>query len=270
MASYNPEQLKVLLEDVEAFNRWRQENPGELINLVEANLVGANLRGADLAGADLSRTDFGGADLKGADITGTNRYKWKIIGVKCTHIVLGGKTIEYEDPRDFEKAFTEIKSVVEILLDLPFSDFTHYTGLIFENVVNKGCGEGSVKFKGQVGVADDKTRLEFLTNKKKPNTYEILMQLQESQGQIFKQVKELTKPNKPVGVASEILTKGTMGIFVVGPDDLERELNDPQFQEHFARMAPALQTVYKKAKLLVEKHLSQNKKSKKTDLLDKS
>ncbi|RME19733.1 MAG: pentapeptide repeat-containing protein, partial [Deltaproteobacteria bacterium] len=44
----NPEHIAILLEGVEAWNRWREENPD-----VVPDLAGANLTGAVLAGASL-------------------------------------------------------------------------------------------------------------------------------------------------------------------------------------------------------------------------
>ena len=65
----NQEQLKILKSGVENWNRWREENPDEIIdlydlNIREINLRGANLRGADLQWANLIETDCRKADLR--------------------------------------------------------------------------------------------------------------------------------------------------------------------------------------------------------------
>jgi hypothetical protein len=63
----NPEHLAKLKEGVEAWNKWRKDNP-EIrrdlteANLMEANLFGANLRRADLAEANLEAANFTGAE----------------------------------------------------------------------------------------------------------------------------------------------------------------------------------------------------------------
>lgn len=57
----NPEHLAKLKEGVEAWNKWRKDNPEIKRDLTEANLFGANLRRADLAEANLEAANFAGA-----------------------------------------------------------------------------------------------------------------------------------------------------------------------------------------------------------------
>lgn len=66
------EQLKILAQGVEAWNKWRKGNPGIEPNLEGANLSGAGLQGVNLVGSDLSRTNLEGADLQRADLRGLN------------------------------------------------------------------------------------------------------------------------------------------------------------------------------------------------------
>ncbi len=76
----NEEHLKILKQGVEAWNRWRQENPDVQPDLVEADLSEADLgradlgeadlNGANLRGAYLGEADLGGADLNGANLRG--------------------------------------------------------------------------------------------------------------------------------------------------------------------------------------------------------
>lgn len=83
----NPEHLALLKQGVEAWNRWRQANPGIQPDLRGANLREADLRGVDLRGADLLRANLlvarlgrallqqaylGGADLRLADLRGAD------------------------------------------------------------------------------------------------------------------------------------------------------------------------------------------------------
>ena len=63
----NPIHLAVLKSGVEAWGRWRQQNPNELPDLSGADLLGAELRKAQLKGAKLT-----GANLRLADLTGAN------------------------------------------------------------------------------------------------------------------------------------------------------------------------------------------------------
>lgn len=76
----NDEHLSVLLEGVETWNKWREENRRvkpdlKEANLREKNLAGANLRGANLQNADLHQTNLSGANLRGAIFQDANLYK---------------------------------------------------------------------------------------------------------------------------------------------------------------------------------------------------
>jgi uncharacterized protein YjbI with pentapeptide repeats len=63
----NPEHLALLMDSVEAWNAWRQQNPD-----VRPDLRDANLRWCDLAGADLHGADLDHAILCHANLTGAN------------------------------------------------------------------------------------------------------------------------------------------------------------------------------------------------------
>jgi uncharacterized protein YjbI with pentapeptide repeats len=66
------EHLSLLKQGVEAWNRWRKENPGVRPDLHGADLGGADLREARLSGADLREACLGGAHLDGADLHGAD------------------------------------------------------------------------------------------------------------------------------------------------------------------------------------------------------
>ncbi len=75
----NEEHLNVLMQGVEAWNRWREENLGgrpdlSNVHLLEAALRGAHLRGAYFGRAELCLSNFFGADLREADLSGANLF----------------------------------------------------------------------------------------------------------------------------------------------------------------------------------------------------
>jgi hypothetical protein len=57
---------------VDAWNKWRDENPDIRPDLSEANLSRADLDTANLRGADLRRADFREADVREADLRGAD------------------------------------------------------------------------------------------------------------------------------------------------------------------------------------------------------
>ena len=95
----NEEQLKILQQGVAAWNKWRKANPGERIDLKDADLRGMNLGWvnfnganlhtanlneaylgwADLNGVMLDRADLGRADLHGAAVKNAS-FCWTYLG----------------------------------------------------------------------------------------------------------------------------------------------------------------------------------------------
>jgi uncharacterized protein YjbI with pentapeptide repeats len=51
-------QIAILSQDVEAWNKWREENPDVLIDLNNAKLMHMNLENANLAEADLEKANL--------------------------------------------------------------------------------------------------------------------------------------------------------------------------------------------------------------------
>lgn len=73
----NEGQLKILLQGITAWNKWRSEYPEKEIDLYNSDLGKLNLRGADLNNANLcavnlSESDLHRANLHGADLTGAS------------------------------------------------------------------------------------------------------------------------------------------------------------------------------------------------------
>jgi uncharacterized protein YjbI with pentapeptide repeats len=75
----NEDQIAVLRQGVDVWNKWRKENPDVEIDLVEVNLSGADLRHvnfyqANLTMADLSKTNLDSANLREASLFRANLF----------------------------------------------------------------------------------------------------------------------------------------------------------------------------------------------------
>jgi uncharacterized protein YjbI with pentapeptide repeats len=100
----NPEHYEILLQGVEAWNKWRETYPditpdlseaylfgvnlyggNDITNLTKVNLSGAELKGArlirvNLEGANLVRAKLHWADLRDADLSGANLREANLVG----------------------------------------------------------------------------------------------------------------------------------------------------------------------------------------------
>ena len=99
-ASLSRIELLALLADVQAWNQWRRDNPGAVIDLRwvdlhEADLSGANLHGADLCRADLCRADLCRANLCRANLCGANLREANI-DYSCWPIWCGGLGVKID------------------------------------------------------------------------------------------------------------------------------------------------------------------------------
>jgi hypothetical protein len=108
----NQEQLAILKQSVEVWNKWRAENPDVEIDLREADVFGANLIKANLTEADLSRAkliqarlwtaDLSRANLKQAilrraDLVGANLSEADLSEVDLSEANLAGADLEGAD-----------------------------------------------------------------------------------------------------------------------------------------------------------------------------
>ena len=68
----NPEHVAILQQGVEAWNKWRDENPNIKPDLSEAKLKEAKLSRANLTGVDFSNAFLSGSDFSKANLIGAN------------------------------------------------------------------------------------------------------------------------------------------------------------------------------------------------------
>ena len=89
------EHFELLMRDVDAWNRWRADNPKVVPDLAYAVMRGANLALANLAKAQLREADLvlanlRGADLRHADLSGANLVGARLMGVDLAHANICG------------------------------------------------------------------------------------------------------------------------------------------------------------------------------------
>src|ERR1017187_5816095 len=77
--------FELLMRDVNAWNKWRDENPKEKPDLSFAVMRGADLMLANLSGAVLSEADLLLADLRGANLVAA-----RLMGADLAHANICG------------------------------------------------------------------------------------------------------------------------------------------------------------------------------------
>ena len=114
----NLEQVKLLKQDTEGWNAWRDKNPGVEPDLRDANLLAANLRGANLSravlhmanlnGTNLTEANLTDANLNGAILHDANLNGATLHNADLHNVRMGGTIIAYTDLRR-TIGITEIK-----------------------------------------------------------------------------------------------------------------------------------------------------------------
>jgi len=93
----NEEHLAILKQGVEAWNKWREENPTIVPNLIGRDLSRADLHQANLRAADLHRANLRAADLCGADLREANLYRAILTGADLNEANLRGANLHGAD-----------------------------------------------------------------------------------------------------------------------------------------------------------------------------
>lgn len=182
---------------------WAKLNGADLS---KAYLVRARFDHADLQYAILSDVELGGsslisanlsrADISGARMKDVNTSRWIIKGIKCTHIFRDDKRIDYAES-EFEKAYTQIESIVEMIIDAPFSELTYHIGRFIENAVNKRFGEGALMLKTQAALSKDVTKYEYVSFKEEDELHEIINILTILQKELKPVIEDAKSKNEP-------------------------------------------------------------------------
>ncbi len=89
----NQEQLEILKQGVEVWNKWRDNNPDVDVDLSEAHLIEASLKGVDLTRANLSRALLLGAYLCEAELRQANLSEVNLRQATLIQAQLSGATL---------------------------------------------------------------------------------------------------------------------------------------------------------------------------------
>lgn len=142
----NEEQLAILRQGVEVWNRWRDENPDVVIDLEGENFSYRNLKKVNFANSNLSDADFTDSDFEGADFTRANLSEAELTGanlIKAIFIetnlrdayLIGAKLTE----ANFTGADITDTRLVEAFLDKANFDSANLLWTGFENTRLRGA-----------------------------------------------------------------------------------------------------------------------------------
>lgn len=134
----NEEQLAILRQGVEMWNKWRLENLNEEIDLSQADLRGLNLDGIDLENAYLAEVNLSKAIVRNACLINANLEKANLFKADLSESTLRGANLSYSDLRQakLHKAFLFNAFLIETDLsnaDISEADFIQ-AGLLRANL----------------------------------------------------------------------------------------------------------------------------------------
>lgn len=94
MIMANEEQLSILKQGVEVWNKWREENADVKVDLSRVDLKKAQLARVNLRKADLSYSVLFGANLNRANLHVANFWKADLVGCNLSHAYLVGALLK--------------------------------------------------------------------------------------------------------------------------------------------------------------------------------
>lgn len=158
----NQKQLEILKSGVENWNRWREENPEEKIdlsevNIIKADLIGADLRevflsGAILAGAKLNRAKLNRAFLIGADLSNVDLSNAVLTGANLSgaNLVVANLNVADLSGADLSNADLKMAIIINSKLKKTVLSNANFGYTTFGNVnLSEVNGlESSIHFQG--------------------------------------------------------------------------------------------------------------------------
>jgi hypothetical protein len=154
------ENLRVLRQGVEVWNRWRNENPNPNVRpyLARANLYRADLGDVDLHGVDLTNADLSEANLCGANLFGADLFGANLCGANLSKADLQGADFSWASLKAADLRATNLRAADLSRADLSRADLhgaivrqTSFNDLDLSAVK----GLGAVEHKGSSYVSID-------------------------------------------------------------------------------------------------------------------
>src|SRR6266568_6787842 len=105
----NPEHLEIVQKGVEAWNRWRLENPDVKPELGNTDFGGADLRGADFHRASLKCTNLRNANLMGANLQNGTLIGATLVGTTLNDALLIGADLREASLSHANLGFANLK-----------------------------------------------------------------------------------------------------------------------------------------------------------------
>ena len=135
-----------------------------IVDLFAADLSGADLTDATLTSSILIKTDLTKANLSGACIDNANISEWVIKDVICSHIIQAksGKQMRIGfEPLEFEKKYTQIGKIAELILNIPLSESTGFIATAIAQSINHIKKSPVLSWKGVEALSDGDTKITF-------------------------------------------------------------------------------------------------------------
>jgi uncharacterized protein YjbI with pentapeptide repeats len=150
----NPKHVAKLRKGVEAWNAWRRENTGIIVDLSKADLHEADLRGARIQNANLNEADLRGAKLRKAQLHAANLRKAQLGGANLFGADLRGAHLS-----EAELCGSDLRAADLSGADLTWADLTE-ASLTEANLSWANLGGADLKRSHLVTVSFKSTKLD--------------------------------------------------------------------------------------------------------------
>ena len=131
----NEDHVEIVKEGVDAVAKWRDANPGVVLDLKSADLAGCDLSGIDLSGAELSqanlsesrlaKTNFDSADLTYADLSKSIAHNASMKNANLDYSTLKQANLSYVDFQNASAKFANFNSSLMLAANFEGANLHH-------------------------------------------------------------------------------------------------------------------------------------------------